>query len=113
MKTPPIRIAVGSKTLLVHPAAKSAVSMSPCHVSMRSIVLFAVSSIALGRKKFDPLHQPKKSPGECKQGRGNQQPRRRIEVLVGKISDYETAQDRSWQFKRYPHIQTCSLQEGR
>src|ERR1044071_56050 len=90
MNTPPIRIAVGSKTLLVHPAAKSAVSISPCHVSMRSIVLFAVSSIAFGRKKFDPLHQPKKSPGECEQGQRDQQPGRCVEVLVGKISDYET-----------------------
>jgi len=80
---------------------------------MRSIVLFAVSSIALGRKKFNPLHQPKKSSGECKQGQHDQQPGRRVEVLVGKISDYETAQDRAWQFKRYPQIQTCSLQEGR
>ena len=80
---------------------------------MRSIVLFAVSSIAFGRKKFDPLHQPKKSPGECEQGQRDQQPGRCVEVLVGKISDYETAQDRAWQFERYPQIQTRSLQEGR
>src|SRR4026207_1206076 len=104
MKTPPLRIAAGSKTLLVHPAAKSAVSISPCHVSMRSIVLFAVSSIAFGRKKFDPPHQPKKGPGECKQCARDQQPGRRVEILVRKISDYEAAQDRAWQFKRYPQI---------
>jgi hypothetical protein len=104
MNTPPIKIAIGSKSLLLHMATNSAASISPCHVSMRSIVLVAVSSIAFGRKKFDPPHQPKKSPGKCKQCARDQQPGRRVEILVRKISDYEAAQDRAWQFERYPQI---------
>ena len=39
MNTPPIKIAIGSKSLLLHKATNNAASISPCHISMRSIVL--------------------------------------------------------------------------
>jgi len=89
-----------SKNWLCQSAATKAKSSMPCNTSIRRIAVLAVASIVLIGKKSDPSYQPDKRPGESEQGKDNQQPRRRVEIPIEKISENQTGENGAGQLER-------------
>ena len=89
-----------SNNWLCQSAATKAKSRATCTASIRRIVVFAVASILLIGKKPDPSHQSEKCTGKSEQGKDDQQPRRRVEIPVEKISENQTGENSAGQLER-------------
>src|SRR6516165_11210627 len=103
MNTPPSSNAVGATIFLGPRVASSVKSRRPCHNSMRRIVFFDLLSIAHPRE-LSPVQQPHKGSCESDYSERYQEPRRRTEVAIQKISYQQASQYGSWKFESNAQI---------
>ena len=93
-----------SNNWLCQSAATKAKSSATCKPSIRRIAVLAVASIAFIGKKPDPSHQSDKRAGKSEQSKDDQQPRRRVEISVEKVSENQTGENGAGQLERDSQI---------